>query len=139
MAELLVAPVDFGGILGLEPAKSFEEFAGVEGLEDEVGLRAACEAGRGDEDDRNAGLKLFDLGDDVCAIDVFEAAVEDDSVGCRKPFQGLDGLVSAVRGENVELGGFNDEFSGGDAAWELPVANNEAGSDHADIRPLTRR
>ena len=52
----------------------------------------------------------------------------------RKSCEDFERLLTAIRCEDVEFGGFDHKLAGRDAAGELPVDNEEAGSDHGSIK-----
>jgi len=97
-----------------------------------VGLRAAGEARCRDNDDRNAWLNDLELsGYDVAGY-VIETTIEDDTTDGGESGEDVEGFLAAVRREDVELGGFDHQLAGRDAAGKLPVDDEEAGSDHAE-------
>jgi hypothetical protein len=129
-AELLVAPFDDGGRGGLEAAEDFEELGGIEGFKLEVGVGTTFEAGCADDDDGALGLDGLDGVGEFVAGDVKDTAVENDAVYVGEQLEDLEGFGTAICGEDVEFGSFDDEFAGGDAAGELPVDDEKTWPDH---------
>ena len=139
MGELLVALFDGRGLRGDEALEQREEFAGLEAFELVVGLRTLVGSRGADDDDGEFRINLLELGDEIAAGHVADAGVEDDAVQAGEGLQGVDRFESAVGGDDVELGGLDNEFARGDAAGVLTVDDKKAGPNHAVIiDPLSR-
>lgn len=81
-----------------------------------------------DDDDGDSGVNLFDCSDEVGGGHLRHFRVHHDSVDCRESPEGGERLLGAVGGENVELGGFDDELAGGYASRVFVVNNEKAWS-----------
>ena len=70
-------------------------------------------------------------GDQFAAWQARDLGIHHDSVDIGKAMQHLDGLVGAVRRDDVEHGGLNHELASGDAAGILLIHDKKTGSDHS--------
>ena len=70
------------------------------------------ESRRSDNNDGDLWMKGLDFASENVTWNILQATVEDDSTDCRKTLVNLKRLSTAVRRENVEFGGFYDEFPG---------------------------
>lgn len=96
-------------------------------------------AGSADGDDGKRGDELFDASDEVAAGHVADTGVEDNAIDLGEAFEGFDGFFGAVGGDDVKLGGFDDQLAGGDTARVLAVDDQKTGTDHGfDYLPLKR-
>ena len=84
-------------------------------------MRTAIKAGRCDDNDGHLRLKLFEFDGQLFARNIVEAAVEHDAADSRKSGEDVKGFLTAVRRNDVELGGFDHKLAGRDAAGELSV------------------
>jgi len=96
-------------------------------------VRAGC----ADSDDGERREEALDVGDEVAAGHVADTGVEDYAVDLGEAFEGFDGFFGAVGGDDVKLGGFDDQLAGRDAARVLAVDDQKTGTDHGfDYLPL---
>jgi len=128
--QVFVALLDFGGGFGLEFFEEREKPPGVEGLEDMVGMFASRMAWSADDDDRKFRLKLFERVYEVATGHVFHARIGDDAIESGELAEGFDGFFAAVGGDDVELGGFDDELAGGDAGGGFAIDDEVTRADH---------
>jgi len=139
LGKLLVALLDCSRLGWDEGLQKGEELGGFEAFEQVVSLRTFVRAWGTDNDDGKRGVEFFHSGDEIAAGHVADAGVEDDAVQAGEGLQGVDRFESAVGGDDVELGGLDNEFARGDAAGVLTVDDKKAGPNHAVIiDPLSR-
>lgn len=115
--------------MGMKLPQEFEEAGGVKEFEVVIGGGTLLVHGA-DHDDRQFRRELLDGKDDIVRLHIADDVVEDDSIDSGKAFDGLNGLFSGVRRDDVELGGLNDQLARGDVAGEFAVNDDEAGSGH---------
>ena len=131
--KLFITLFDGCGFGRDEALEKGEELGGLEAFEHVIGLGALVGAGCADDDDGKLRVDALELGDKVAAGHVMDAGVEDDSVEAREGLQGVDRLVCAVGGDDVKLGGLDDELARRDAARVLTVDDEETRPHHAVI------
>ena len=129
--EIFVAALDAGGGFGLQGLQQTEELPGVKGFQGVIRQFAGSASGSADHNDRNFGMDGFEGSDQCVALHVRKARVGDDAVHSREAFQRVNGFLAAIGGDDVELCGFNDEFSRGDSARRLPIDDEKTGPVHA--------
>ncbi len=87
-------------------------------------------AGRADDDDGKVGVAFLDPRDKVAAGHVADTGVEDNAVDLWERGQSFYSLRCAVGGDDVELGGFDDELTGGNATGVFAIDDEKAWPDH---------
>jgi len=132
-AEALVGGFDDAGFLGIEAAEELEEIGGVEGLEVVRGPGALGRARSHDDDDGAVGGEVLELLDEFGAGHVADASVENNAADAGEDLEGFEGFVAAVGGDDVELGGFDDQLARGDAAGVFAIDDEKTGADHGFI------
>ena len=128
--QVFVALLDLGGGFGLEFLEKRKEEPWIEGFEGVIGLFTEGVAGCADEDDGYFWLQVFKCCNERIGWHIFHAGVHNDTVQCGKFAQGFDGFFAAVGGDDVELGGLDDEFAGGDAGGGFAIDDEVTGADH---------
>lgn len=124
LGELLIVLQNDGRLLWFQLLQQSKQLLRVEGLKVMVGSVAGVPA---DGDDRQTGLAVFQLLDQLRTRHALYSGVQDRTVDAWELLQSLDGFRSTVCGDYVELRGFNNELTGRDATRLFTVYDEKKG------------
>jgi hypothetical protein len=111
-AYVLVVIFNLFVLLRLNALKRLQQLCRIKRFELIAGIRALRESRCGDDDDWHRRVEGFDLTGKLGAGKVFQTTIQNNSSDGGKAFEGLQCLSTAVGCDDVEFGGFNDEFAG---------------------------
>ena len=130
--QFFIAFFDGAGGFGEEGFQKCKEAGGIEGVEGMGGEIAGGTGGGINNDAGEPWTDLLDGGEEMVAGHVDHAGVGDEAVEGGEFAQGFDGFLAGVGGDDVELGGFDDELAGGDTGGSFTVNDEEAGTDQRE-------